>query len=479
MEYATYTEVDTRNKLIVKANTLIEAKYHLSVREQKFIIFLASLVDRHDTDFKYTSIKIKDIETALKGGEDKKWGSIYDVVKEVVLSISKKPLSIRKPNGGWTIISWFSSIDADPDKGIVTFKLSEDIKIQLVKLNEYFTKYRFGNVLNLKSGYSIRIYELLKLNQFKGRVRYELSHFRELIGISYLDESQEWVHKYPTYKEFKRSIIKYTQKELKAKTDIYFELKEEREGRSVKFLTFYMFKNNQRKVKVQNELFSTSDDMEILDEEDATLISENIIEAMIKLGLTRSKALKMYKNGFNTIQEDAVRKEIVKQGRTLDEYFLEKIEYVRYQIKNSEVANPAGLLTKAIQENYQSKVLEKQRKIKETKARIKVAAEHKEKLQKKLHQLKNDLLQKEMDIANDLVESMPSFLENLLENEHPQLWMGYDIERTLIENYKAPNSPTLRYKFLDKIKKVKAELFIPLKVDLQEIDLLTKQIRSL
>ena len=142
-----HQEINYKNKLIVKSNNLIESKYHLSVREQKFIIFLASLVDRKTTHLKQTKVKIREIELALKGGNDKKWGSIYEVVREVVLSINAKPLSIRKPDGGWIIINWFSMVDADAKQGIITFELSESIKKQLLQLNEYFTRYRFGNIL--------------------------------------------------------------------------------------------------------------------------------------------------------------------------------------------------------------------------------------------------------------------------------------------------------------------------------------------
>jgi len=87
-------DTDYRNKLVVKSNRLMESKYQLSVREQKFIIFLASLIDRDTMHLKETSIKIKQVEAALKGRNDKKWGSVYDVVRELVHSIHTKPLDV-------------------------------------------------------------------------------------------------------------------------------------------------------------------------------------------------------------------------------------------------------------------------------------------------------------------------------------------------------------------------------------------------
>lgn len=460
------SEINQRNKLIVKSNTLIESKYHLSVREQKFLIYLASLAKKGDIDYKYTSVKIKDIERALKVSDDKKWGSIYDVVRDIVMSINKKPISIRKDNGGWSIINWFSSVDADPTEGLVTFELTEVIKTQLVALNEYFTKYRFGNILSLRSGYSIRIYELLKLNQFKGKVRYDLAYFRELIGVSYMDESREWVHKYKEYKAFKRSILSHAQKELKAETDIYFELKEDREGRSVKYITFYVFKNVPKEKTTQSELFV--DPTPTYEAEEPFDFNAKVLDGFIKIGMKEDRAMKLYREGFNTIEDHTVRKQIVNNGRSLDEYLIEKIEYVNFMMKKGEVSNPPGLLIKSIKENYFSKELQKLEKLnKKKKERIK-----KEKIvdtqKSKLKEMRRALTQKEDKIIEKLVNSSDDFLEKTFKGDHTELWSNYDKTKSLKENFLASKG-LLRAKFTMGIKEKHPGKFSNLKTEMEEI----------
>ena len=471
------TEINQRNKLVVKSNTLIESKYHLSVREQKFLIYLASLAKKDDIDYKYTSVKIKDIERALKVGDDKKWGSIYDVVRDIVMSINNKPISIRKENGGWSIINWFSSVDADPSEGLVTFELTEAIKSQLVALNEYFTKYRFGNILSLRSGYSIRIYELLKLSQFKGKIRYDLDYFRELIGVSYIDENSKWVHKYKEYKAFKRSILNHAQEELKRETDIYFELKEDREGRSVKFLTFYVFKNIPNNKTMQSELFK--DPIPVVEEvEEVYEFDQSIISDFIKIGISPEKAQLLYKEGFNIIEDNKVRKQIVSNGRSLDEYFKEKIDYVNFTITKSEVNNPAGLLIKSIKENYFSKELRKLQKIKEGDQKRQIQSKHKAEQEEKLRAMRRNLSRKEKRIIDQLVNSSDDFLDQVFSDKHPELWPNYKKEKSLKENFLTAKG-ILRAKFTTIIKEQFKKEFVILESDLASIEKFKKQIELL
>lgn len=466
-------EIDYRNKLVVKSNRLIEGKYHLSVREQKFIIFLASLIDKDTIHLKETSIKIKQVEAALKGKNDKKWGSVYDVVRDLVHSIHAKPLDIRKPDGGWTMISWFTKVDADAGEGTITFEFTDYIKEQLIQLKEHFAQYRFENILSLKSGYSIRIYELLKVSQFKGSVTYELKHFRELIGVSYKDENRKWVHKYSEYKIFKNRILKAAKKELKRETDIYFELKEEREGRSVKYLTFYVFKNKKKESNQQNELFVEVKPKSEEDDYDYTL---TVIEAFVKIGLTEAKAKKLYREGFNTIEQDKVRKEIVAQGRTFDEYFFEKIDYTNFMVAKGEVTNPPGLLVTAIKQNYTSKEIEKNQKIENAQKKRVEAGNAKKAKKESLTKLARLISEKENDLIKKMYGKDKNLFIQLLEEEHPELWMGYDETKSLTENC-LTSTGSFQAKVKIKIKEEFPEVFSSIDADVKKYNELKKEIQ--
>lgn len=455
---------NSRNKLIVKSNRLIEAKYRLSVREQKFILYIASLINQGDTDFKYKKIRVKDIEEILKGDESKKWGSIYEVIKDISQTLNSKPLYVKEKDG-WELIYWFASIKAEQNKGIITFELSERMKPFLLELKGYFTKYRFNNILNLRSGYSIRIYELLKLNQFKGKVRYEINHFRELIGASYKDpQSNKEKHKYKEYKAFKRSVLNHAQKEIRRETDIYFELREERESRRVKYLVFYVFKNKENKNK-NNDLFSEAPPTETTDTSE---FNETIIAKFVEIGLDISNAQQLYNTGFNAIEQESIRMQIVEQNRSLDEYFLEKIEYVNLQIEKGTVKNPPGLLLKAIQENYQNAEILKKRKLKTSRKQAKASKEKKILKEAQLDQLQKALYLEEKKVMDQLVGENDLFFEQFEKTANMELWKGYDSDKSSLENYQNSKG-MLRAKFEALIKKNYGEHF-------QQFDQQRKQI---
>lgn len=463
-----------RNNLVVKSNTLMEGKYFLSVREQKFIIFLVSLIDKGAIDMEETTIKIKDIETALKTDVDKKWGSIYSIVKELTHSLQAKSVEIRQPDGSWEVVGWFSRVKASTRDGTVTFAFTKHIKTHLLELRSHFSKYKFGNILSLKSGYSIRMYELLKFNQFKGVAKYEIGNLRELLGVSY-KEKGKWIHKYEEYKIFKNRVIKYAQKELKKETDIYFEIKEEREKRRVKYITFYIFKNKESKQSNQKELFEGPIEIEEVDKDypyDAQILS-----AFIEIGLTEDKAKKLYKDGFNSVDKDH-RQKVVTEGLELDEYFRYKIAYTKTMMENGEVANPVGLLISAIKNNYTSKDLEKQKKeAKRQKKALKVR-QTKQDLEAKRALMAKEISYRENQIIKKIYLENPNLYVEVLNDKNPELWIGYDKAKTLNENCEHAKGG-FKAKITNLIKEQYASEFEIMATDIAEYQEMVNLINSL
>ncbi|WP_145429108.1 replication initiation protein, partial [Staphylococcus hominis] len=82
------------------------------------------------------------------------------------------------------------------------------------ELSNKFTSYRLGNIIKLKSIYSIRMYELLK--------QYEIVKERTIL-LQTLRYYVDAINIYPNYANFKQRILKPVQKELRASTDISFE----------------------------------------------------------------------------------------------------------------------------------------------------------------------------------------------------------------------------------------------------------------
>lgn len=216
--------------IVTKANSLITANYDLSLQEQKLILTLASMVQPNDEEFKEYEIKIKDFMNLLDVRDEKKYIEIPKITKDLM----KKVFEIKE---GKDIIqlAWLSSARYRTGQGIVVLKFDSSLKPYMLQLKELYTSYKLENILSLKSKYSLRIYEILKCNQFKKVWEVELVELKKILGIT--EKS------YSVYQNVKNRIIIQAQKELKEKTDISFEFEEIKTGRKVTSIKFIIKTN--------------------------------------------------------------------------------------------------------------------------------------------------------------------------------------------------------------------------------------------
>ncbi|MBD7913461.1 MULTISPECIES: replication initiation protein [Clostridium] len=233
------------NYLVTKANTLITSNYDLSLEEQRVILTLASTVQPNDEDFKPYEFSIKEFMELL-GVESK---SKYSVIPKITKELMQKVLEIKQENK-ITQVAWLSSAEYEKGTGIIELEFSPKLKPFMLGLKEFYTSYRLKNVLELKGKYSIRMYEILKSNEFKKIAVIEVDELRKILKA---DKGS-----YLIYQNFKNRIICQAQKELKNLTDIYFEFEEVKTGRKVTSLKFYIKPNKKvedPKVKqVKNEI---------------------------------------------------------------------------------------------------------------------------------------------------------------------------------------------------------------------------------
>lgn len=279
-----------KNYLVTKSNYFImNSSYDLSLEEQKLILTLASMVQPEDEDFKPYIFKISEfidllgIETQTK----------YTEVPKITKDLMKKVFEIRQENK-ITQVAWLSSAEYEKGSGIVELEFSPKLKPYMLKLNSMFTQYKLANILNMKSKYSPRIYELLKCNEFKkqGYIEIEVDDLRKILKADNI---------YHLYADFKRKIILQTQKELKKLSDISFDFEEIKTGRKVTTLRFYIHSNKEKLINEKaaiDELSATAIDKEEMNIETGTREVLNILK---DYKIDPINALKIYQNANGDI----------------------------------------------------------------------------------------------------------------------------------------------------------------------------------
>ncbi|MHA2896440.1 replication initiation protein [Bacillus cereus] len=224
--------------IISKSNLLIEATSRLNLIEQKMLLCLASNIEPNDKSFKIYTFSIKEFHNFLGLKGSTKYTELSTITKNLLTKV------VEIHTGDELIqTSWLSSAIYNKRKGTIDMRFDPLLKPFLLELNNKFTSYRLGNIIKLKSIYSIRIYELLK--------QYEIVKER-IISLETLRYYIDALNIYPNYANFKQRILKTVQKEINNNTDISFEFEEIKKGKKVYKIKFYILSKTNGKSNYTN-----------------------------------------------------------------------------------------------------------------------------------------------------------------------------------------------------------------------------------
>ncbi len=217
------------NQIAIMHNALIEARYKLTLEEQRIIIAVISLIEPNDDELKLYKINVQTLQE-LAGTKRK---DIYRAVEEAIHGLLSKPIKVEIVQEGKRRFKMFNFISYGEyleGEGYFLIGIDSRLKPFLLKLKERFTKIPLDQIFPLRSLYSIRMYELLK--QYEGlRVRkFKLEVLRELLGI----EENE----YKDFRDFNKRILKKAIDEINKKTDIEIEYRKIRKNRKIAEIEF-------------------------------------------------------------------------------------------------------------------------------------------------------------------------------------------------------------------------------------------------
>lgn len=207
--------------------------------ELDFIYAFISTIKDEDDKFNEYSLTLKELENKLN-----KRLQLRDI-EYLFDSLITKTFKINNDKE-LAVYTFFTQLKFDKDTNILKVKFNEDLKPHLLKI-KHFAKGNLKYILQFKSEYSKRIYMLISQWKKAGTVTYSVEDLREILAVpkSYL------------YADFKRKVLKKAQKELKEKSDVYFEFYEDRRrgGKKVTHLIFDIIKSrgdNKEKLTIED-----------------------------------------------------------------------------------------------------------------------------------------------------------------------------------------------------------------------------------
>jgi len=212
---------DKSELVVVKHNAVVESCYSLSIFESRIILGCIAQINSMgglSKDDQYTLVANEIIESAGLSSKNS-----YNHLKKAVDRLYERSVIIKLDDDKTLKTRWISGAVYEEGLGLITIRFAQDITPYLSDLTKNFTKYKLNNILLFKSGYSVRIYELLM--RWQGS-----THTAE---IDWLKEKFELQGKYTRLLNFKARVIDPAIKEINDHSDVAVSYTDVKRGRTV------------------------------------------------------------------------------------------------------------------------------------------------------------------------------------------------------------------------------------------------------
>lgn len=270
--------INTKSNWIYQSNRLLESSYTLTVLEQKILRILASMIKKDDIDFKEYEFKAGDL-SKLMGFTNNK--NIYRELDKLTDTLMTRVVKIKDIDNKNFEKYHFVEVVKYND-GVLKLKINPEMKPFYINL-DWYTKYQLKNILQFKSTYSFRLYELLK--QYEN-IGYRIMSIDELRTILDINKNQ-----YAKYANLKQKVIKVAIDEINDNTDLFIDYDELKESRKVISIKFYINANK----KALDEVAATSDKIDSPIKDNNKQEVRKIIKDIIGSDITDKSANEIYK----------------------------------------------------------------------------------------------------------------------------------------------------------------------------------------
>lgn len=235
-----------KDLLLYQANELVRAKQDtLTILEAKLVRLAIAQVLKDDEDFRTYEIDIISLAKLLK--MDKQ--NVYHEMDILTDDLMRKIIRIRDKENkkNYLKIHWVDTVKYKD--GIITFKLSAELKPYLLGLQELFSLYTYEDVIILPTEKSIRLYELLVSYQ---NMRFrniqnssyngiELERNEVIFTIDYLKDFFNCEKRYKKTNDFIRYVIDSNVKRVNKDTYLrvsYRTIQDETNSKKIKYIVF-------------------------------------------------------------------------------------------------------------------------------------------------------------------------------------------------------------------------------------------------
>lgn len=310
-----------KKSLVIQSNRLIEARYRLSVEEQKIVKILISHIQKDDENFKGYEFRIKDLAELL-GMEHT---NVYGVLRNITRRLMTRIIEFYNP-GTKNLLqaAWLSSAEYQEGQGTVALCFDPKLKPLLLQLQSYFTKYELEQIMQFRGQYTIRFFEFRKsfLGRKKQEITFTLNELHEVLGLK--------KNEYDQFFDFKRRVLEPAKLELLEKTGKSFSWEAIKQGRGGKVVGVRLVFDSDDEILISDDVLEPAPGAAVEKPVEATAVqgrsdeSQTVLEEIIRLGVAEKVALEIIeKHGIAQIREKLILTEQQKGVRNSAGFFIE------------------------------------------------------------------------------------------------------------------------------------------------------------
>lgn len=204
---------DTNNYVAMANNMILHSASNLTLNEVKLLRFFIMQTKKDDKELYSFSVNVKTLAKTLEISEKNLTRDLDKMTTHIMKEVIYIGDGSKKK---WKQFHWVDVCEYD--SGVLSIKISDELKPFLVGLRGSFTRYRLAEIINLHSMYAIKIYEVLNgymddNNKPHADVATEIS-----ISLEELRRITDTTNKFERYSNFKAKVIDAALKEINEKS---------------------------------------------------------------------------------------------------------------------------------------------------------------------------------------------------------------------------------------------------------------------
>ena len=212
------------NTVVWQSNQLAEARYELSPREQKLVLYVISMIEPEDEDFKRYVVNVADFAKLAKLSKNELYRELRDLAENLKSKVLVVPNHFDAETGKHVdlVTSWFSDAFITANgQGYFAVEISRNLKPYLLKVKREFFRFQLQQVMQMRSAYAIRLYQFAKRWEFKRRFTVSVAELRGIMGALHPAGRGKVKAALANYADFKRRAVQPAVAEINAKSDIF------------------------------------------------------------------------------------------------------------------------------------------------------------------------------------------------------------------------------------------------------------------